>query len=58
MPTCGAVPLDPQFNFTKWWNIQEGERIRGPFDVRDELIPKLLHVLEKVCGFSRLLVLN
>jgi hypothetical protein len=38
----------PQFNFTEWWNIGEGETMREPFDVRDEVVAGLLHALEKV----------
>ena len=59
LPTGSAVPLSdaPQFNFTEWWNI-EGERIRSPFDIWDELIPKLLHALKKVCAFFYLFVLK
>jgi hypothetical protein len=38
----------PQFNFTEWWNIGEGDAIRKPFDVRDEVVVGLLHALEEV----------
>jgi hypothetical protein len=57
---AGTVLLSgaPQFNFTEWWNIGEGERIGGPFDVWKELIPELLHALQKVCTFFYLLTLN
>jgi hypothetical protein len=39
----------PLFNFTEWWNIGEGEMMREPFDVRDEVVVGLLHALEEVC---------
>lgn len=60
VPTGGAVPLSdpPQFNFTEWWNIRDGERIGGSFDIRDELIPELLRALEKVCTLFHLSVLK
>ena len=60
LPTSGAVPLSdvPQFNFTERWNIEAGERIRCPFDIWDELVPKLLHALKKVCACFYLLVLE
>jgi hypothetical protein len=56
---AGTVPLSgaPQSTFTEWWNIGEGERIGGPFDVWKELIPELLHALQKVCTFFYLLTL-
>jgi hypothetical protein len=49
VPTGGTPPPSdaPQFNFTEWWKTGEGETTR-PFDVRDELIPKLLLASEKV----------
>lgn len=28
----------PQFHFTEWWNIGEGEEMREPFDIRDEVV--------------------
>ncbi|KAH9016314.1 hypothetical protein EDB85DRAFT_1898188 [Lactarius pseudohatsudake] len=43
----------PQFNFTEWWKIGEGVAMKEPFDVRDELVPGLLHALEMEAG-SRL----
>ncbi|KAH9010537.1 hypothetical protein EDB84DRAFT_1570395 [Lactarius hengduanensis] len=43
----------PRFNFTEWWKIGEGVAMKEPFDVRDELVPGLLHALEMEAG-SRL----
>ncbi|KAF8256695.1 hypothetical protein EI94DRAFT_1710437 [Lactarius quietus] len=36
----------PHFNFTEWWKIGEGDTMGEPFDVHDELVEGLLHVLE------------
>jgi hypothetical protein len=46
----------PQFNFTEWWKIGEGEAMGEPFDVRDEVVVGLLHALEMVCALLRLSV--
>jgi hypothetical protein len=47
----------PQFNFTEWWMIGEGETMGEPFDVRDEVVVGLLHALEMVCSSLQLKVL-
>ena len=39
-----------QFKFTEWWEIREGETMREPFDVRDELVEGLLRTLQMVCS--------
>ena len=59
VPTGGTPPPSdaPQFNFTEWWKTGEGETTR-PFDVQDELIPKLLLASEKVWGSSYFFILN
>ncbi|KAF8261276.1 hypothetical protein EI94DRAFT_1705649 [Lactarius quietus] len=36
----------PQFNFTEWWEISQGDTLSEPFDVRDEIVRELLCVLE------------
>ncbi|KAF8265899.1 hypothetical protein EI94DRAFT_1803769 [Lactarius quietus] len=36
----------PQFNFTEWWEIGQGDTLSEPFDVRDEIVRELLCVLE------------
>ncbi|KAI9431445.1 hypothetical protein BJY52DRAFT_1199675 [Lactarius psammicola] len=35
-----------QFNFTEWWKFGEGEIMKEPFDVREEVVVGLLHALE------------
>ncbi|KAI9443816.1 hypothetical protein H4582DRAFT_2071289 [Lactarius indigo] len=35
----------PQFNFTEWWKF-EGETMKEPFDVREEVVVGLLRALE------------
>ncbi|KAF8258266.1 hypothetical protein EI94DRAFT_1708152 [Lactarius quietus] len=40
----------PHFNFTEWWKIGEGDTMGEPFDVRNELVEGLLHVLEMEAG--------
>jgi hypothetical protein len=42
------TPVGSRFNFTEWWRIAEGERLRKPFDVGEELVAGLLHALEVV----------
>jgi hypothetical protein len=37
--------------FTEWWIIGEGEALKEPFDIRNELVVELLRALEKVCIF-------
>jgi hypothetical protein len=36
------------YNFTEWWKLEEGEKLGRPFDIGDELVAGLLHVLERV----------
>ncbi|KAF8262962.1 hypothetical protein EI94DRAFT_1704381 [Lactarius quietus] len=36
----------PQFTFTEWWAIGHGDTLSEPFDVHDEIVRELLHVLE------------
>ena len=46
-----AEPSDtPNFDFTEWWNIGEGETLREPFDVREEVVLRLSQALEVVCN--------
>jgi len=40
--------VDPNFNFTEWWNFSEAEKLSKPFDVGEELVVGLLCVLETV----------
>ena len=40
--------VDLKFNFTEWWKIDKGEKLSKPFDISEELVTGLLHVLEKV----------
>jgi len=40
--------VNPKFNLTVWWNIAEGERLIKPFNVGEELVARLLWVLETV----------
>ena len=40
--------VDPKFNLTVWWNIAEGKRLIKPFNVGEELVARLLQVLETV----------
>jgi hypothetical protein len=40
--------FDPNFNLTEWWKIAEGEKLSKQFNVREELVAGLLHVLEMV----------
>jgi hypothetical protein len=40
--------VDSNFNFTEWWIIVDGEKLSKPFDVGEELVAGLLHVLEAV----------
>ena len=40
--------VDSNFNFTEWWKFAESEKLSKPFDVGDELVAGLLHVLEIV----------
>jgi len=47
-----------QFNFTEWWKFGEGEIMKEPFDVREEVVVGLLHALEMVCASFHLLVLK
>ncbi|KAF8264064.1 hypothetical protein EI94DRAFT_1703534 [Lactarius quietus] len=46
LPQGKVQPSDsPRFNFTEWWKI-EGENMRKPFDVCDEVVVGLLHAVE------------
>jgi hypothetical protein len=40
-----------KFDFTEWWKVREGEILREPFDVRDEVVGAFMHALEKVWAF-------
>ena len=40
--------VNPQFNFTEWWEIAEGTKLSKPFDVGEEMVAGLLYVLEMV----------
>jgi hypothetical protein len=42
------VPINPKFNLTEWWKIEEGEKLSKPFDVGEELVAGLLHALAMV----------
>lgn len=42
------TPFDSNFNLTEWWKIAEDEKLSKPFNVREELVAGLLHVLEMV----------
>jgi len=42
------MPAIPNFNFTEWWKIAEGEKLNKPFHVGDELATGLLHALKMV----------
>ncbi|KAF8266110.1 hypothetical protein EI94DRAFT_1803596 [Lactarius quietus] len=44
----------PQFNFTEWWEIGQGDTLSEPFDVRDEIVRELLRVLEMQEASERL----
>jgi hypothetical protein len=46
-----SASLNPNFNFTEWWRIPEGEKLSGPFNVGDELVAGVLQVLERVSAF-------
>lgn len=45
-----------KFNFTEWWKVREGEILREPFDVGDEVTAALLSAVEMVFAFIHLLV--
>jgi hypothetical protein len=40
-----------KFNFTEWWKVREGEILREPFDVGDEVTAALLRAVEMVGAF-------
>lgn len=40
--------VDSIFNFTEWWEMADGEKLSEPFDIGEELVLGLLHVLETV----------
>ncbi|KAF8258337.1 hypothetical protein EI94DRAFT_1815546 [Lactarius quietus] len=40
----------PHLNFTEWWKIGEGDTMGEAFDVCNELLEGLLHVLEMEAG--------
>ena len=40
--------VDPNFRFTEWWKIADGEKSNKPFDIGEELVERLLHVLDMV----------
>ena len=44
----GQPSQTSRFNLTQWWLIGEGEMMGGPFDVRDEMVDRLLHLVELV----------
>ena len=46
-----GTSLNPNFKFTEWWRIAEGETLSGPFNVGDELVAEVLQVLERVSAF-------
>jgi hypothetical protein len=43
-----STSVNPDFNFTEWWKFEEGEKMSRPFDIGDELVAGILHVLERV----------
>src|ERR1700744_4903926 len=47
----------PQFIFTEWWNIGEGETMRKPYNVCDEIVVGLLHAIEMVSNSLHLHIL-
>jgi hypothetical protein len=48
LPQAGHnTSVNPNFNFTEWWKF-EGENLGRPFDIGDELVEGMLHVLERV----------
>ncbi|KAF8488157.1 hypothetical protein F5888DRAFT_1639367 [Russula emetica] len=44
--------VDSKFNLTEWWKIAEGEKLSKPFDIGEELVAGLLHVLEMALNQS------
>ena len=46
-----------QFNFTEWWKF-EGETMKEPFNVHEEVVVGLLCALEMVCTLFHLLILK
>ena len=48
---------DPQFKFVEWWKIGEGETMREPFNICDEVVAGILHALEMVRALLHLQVL-
>ena len=46
-----SMSLNPNFKFTEWWRIAEGETLSGPFNVGDKLVAEVLQVLERVSAF-------
>jgi hypothetical protein len=57
LPQSDVQTLDvPVTLFTEWWRIGEGEKLREPFDVRDELVAGLLRILDVVSDFFYLQV--
>jgi len=48
LPQAGyGASVNPNFFFTEWWKF-EGKKMSRPFDIGDELVAQILHVLEKV----------
>lgn len=46
-----GTSLNPNFKFTEWWRVAEGEKLSGPFNVGDELVAEVMQVLERVSAF-------
>jgi len=46
-----------QFNFIEWWKF-EGETMKEPFDVHEEVVVGLLCALKMVCTLFHLLILK
>jgi hypothetical protein len=59
LPQGTDQPSDASpFNLTEWWVIGEGERMEEPFDVREEIVDELLHVLKAVCTMQLVLIIQ
>ena len=46
-----GTSLNPNFKFTEWWRVAEGEKLSGPFNVSNKFVAKVMQVLERVSAF-------
>jgi hypothetical protein len=48
LQTAHNASVNPDFNLTEWWRIAKGKKLSRLFNVGNELVARVLQVLERV----------